>query len=99
MIRLRIGTRSSKLAVAQSRIVSDALKDVHEGVEIELVELTTRGDTLRGPLADVGGKGLFTWELEERFSYSLFLHLFSHHLGHVTIFAIMNIILQRLLRR
>lgn len=63
-IRLRLGTRSSPLALAQSRLVAAQLSAQHPGVDVELVPIVTRGDTTPGALADLGGKGLFTAELE-----------------------------------
>jgi hydroxymethylbilane synthase len=62
--RLRLGTRSSPLAIAQSRLVAQALEAAHSGVVVELVPMSTRGDRLPGDLNKVGGKGLFTAELE-----------------------------------
>jgi hydroxymethylbilane synthase len=62
--RLRLGTRSSPLAVAQSRLVARALEAAHPGVVVELVPMSTRGDRLPGDLNKLGGKGLFTAELE-----------------------------------
>ncbi|MCK4601221.1 MAG: hydroxymethylbilane synthase [Phycisphaerae bacterium] len=62
---LRIGTRRSALAMAQSRIVADALRALHGGLEVQLVPILTSGDRQAGPLAPIGGKGLFTAELEE----------------------------------
>ncbi len=56
---LRIGTRGSALALAQSQLVGQML-----AVPFELVTFSTRGDRATGPLAEVGGKGLFTAELE-----------------------------------
>ena len=64
-MKLRIATRSSALAMAQSRQVADWLMAAHPGLECELAPVVTRGDRVRGPLAAVGGKGLFTAELEE----------------------------------
>ena len=61
---IRIGTRASLLAMSQSRQVADALAAAHEGLSVELVQMVTRGDTTHGPLTEVGGKGLFTAELE-----------------------------------
>lgn len=62
--RLRLGTRRSKLALAQSELVARALEELHEGLEVELVPISTTGDTTSGDLAELGGKGLFTQELE-----------------------------------
>ncbi len=63
-IRLRLGTRRSALALAQSTAVARALERAVPGLEVELVPIVTRGDRHRGDLAAVGGKGLFTEELE-----------------------------------
>ena len=60
----RLGTRRSPLAVAQSQTVADALEAAHPGLKVELVPIETRGDRLPGDLAPLGGKGLFTAELE-----------------------------------
>jgi hydroxymethylbilane synthase len=61
---LRVGTRKSPLALAQSAQVARALEQAVAGLTVELVPRTTRGDRVRGDLAAVGGKGLFTQELE-----------------------------------
>jgi hydroxymethylbilane synthase len=61
---LRLGTRKSALALAQSGAVARALEAAHPGLAVELVPIVTRGDRYRGELAAVGGKGLFTRELE-----------------------------------
>lgn len=63
---LRIGTRGSKLALVQSEMIRAALMRRHAGLEVELVRITTRGDTvLDRPLAAIGGKGLFVTEIED----------------------------------
>lgn len=65
-MRVRIGTRGSRLAVAQSEWVRERVEARHSGVEVELVRITTRGDKiLDSPLSKVGGKGLFVKEIEE----------------------------------
>ena len=62
---LRIGTRGSKLARYQAELVQRLLKE-KAGIACELVIVKTSGDRiLDRPLADAGGKGLFTKELEE----------------------------------
>ena len=62
---VRIATRESQLALAQARVVAEALRGARPGLEVELVPMTTRGDqVLDRPLAQVGGKGLFVKELE-----------------------------------
>ena len=61
---LRLGTRGSQLARAQSGMVARALTRA-TGLPVRLVIITTRGDRITDrPLAEVGGKGLFTAELE-----------------------------------
>ena len=65
MKTLRLGTRGSLLARTQSQQVADALTAA-TGVPVELVIITTRGDRIVDrPLQQVGGKGLFTKEIEE----------------------------------
>ena len=60
---LKIGTRSSELALRQARLVQGAL--LERGVESELVTYRTLGDKrLDEPLSAIGAKGLFTKELE-----------------------------------
>ncbi len=61
---LRLGTRRSMLAMAQSRQVADAITSAC-GRGVELVPIITGGDRYFGPLNTVGGKGLFTAELEQ----------------------------------
>lgn len=51
--------------MAQSRLVARALEEAHPGLEVELAPSKTRGDRTAGVLAEIGGKGLFTHELEE----------------------------------
>jgi hydroxymethylbilane synthase len=65
---VRIGTRGSPLALAQARMVAQALRDTHGwGAErIEIVPITTTGDVIQDrPLAEVGGKALWTKELDK----------------------------------
>jgi len=60
---MKLGTRSSPLALAQARAVAADLR--RAGAEVELVPMKTEGDRLLGRLADSGGKGLFVREIEE----------------------------------
>ncbi len=63
---LVVGTRGSKLAIAQTQWVIDRLTEVHPRLRIRQQIITTTGDRLRGrPLPEIGGKGLFTEELQE----------------------------------
>lgn len=62
---LRIGTRGSALARWQAEWVADRLRETHPGLEIALVEIKTLGDRDRNtPLAQLGGMGLFTKEIQ-----------------------------------
>jgi hydroxymethylbilane synthase len=61
---LRIGTRASRLALAQTEIAAATLK--RAGFAVAIVAVKTSGDRIRNkPLADFGGKALFAKELEE----------------------------------
>ncbi|MGB4777649.1 MAG: hydroxymethylbilane synthase, partial [Microbacterium sp.] len=61
---LRLGTRASLLATTQSGHVADALRTV-TGHEVELIPITTAGDVLTGPLAQLGGTGVFVAALRD----------------------------------
>jgi hydroxymethylbilane synthase len=60
---LRLGTRASALALAQAHTVAAALATA--GREVELVEITTRGDLSGEPLAAIGGSGVFVSALRD----------------------------------
>ena len=62
---IRIGTRASKLALAQAEELRARLKGADPGAEIALVPMRTSGDRETRPLREVGGKGLFVKELDE----------------------------------
>ncbi|MFD8196354.1 hydroxymethylbilane synthase [Streptomyces wuyuanensis] len=61
---LRLGTRRSKLAMAQSGHVAEAVRRL-TGRPVELVEITTYGDTSREQLAQIGGTGVFVTALRD----------------------------------
>lgn len=64
--KIRIGTRTSKLALAQVEEVKSLLSPYLQNLEIEIVRITTSGDQIQDRnLAEIGGKGLFIKELEE----------------------------------
>ncbi len=64
---LRIATRKSPLAMWQAEFVKVELEKAHPGLEIILLPMSTKGDKILDvPLAKIGGKGLFTKELEDR---------------------------------
>jgi len=63
--KLVIGTRSSKLALWQANYIARCLTERYPGLEVTLQHMVTKGDKILDvPLAKIGGKGLFTQELE-----------------------------------
>jgi hydroxymethylbilane synthase len=67
-VTLRIGTRGSPLALAQAHLVRAALAAAHGWAEdaVEINVIRTSGDRIQDrPLSEVGGKGLFTKEIED----------------------------------
>jgi hydroxymethylbilane synthase len=64
--KLRLGTRKSALALAQSNWVKEEIETHWPEVDIDLIKFTTKGDKILDvPLAKVGGKGLFVKEIED----------------------------------
>ncbi|HWB54877.1 MAG TPA: hydroxymethylbilane synthase [Tepidisphaeraceae bacterium] len=65
-LTLRLGTRGSRLATMQSQLIADALMQAHPGLKVQTLLIQTTGDRVQGqPLNEIGGKGLFTKELEQ----------------------------------
>jgi len=62
---LRVGTRGSALALAQSGLVAAALAEV-SGNTFELIHIRTQGDVDLGPLSSIGGTGVFVLEVRAR---------------------------------
>lgn len=63
---LIIGTRASKLALWQSNYIAELLKQVHPNLDVSMRTYTTQGDRiLSKSLAELGGKDLFTKELDQ----------------------------------
>ncbi|HIY66936.1 MAG TPA: hydroxymethylbilane synthase [Candidatus Agrococcus pullicola] len=58
--RLRVGTRGSLLALAQTRAIAERFDG-----DVEIVEITTKGDVDRTPLSQLGGTGVFVSALRE----------------------------------
>lgn len=66
MSTLRLGTRGSLLARAQSASIAAALERLHPDLQIETIIIKTSGDQITDrPLYEAGGKGLFVKELEQ----------------------------------
>lgn len=63
--KIIIGTRGSKLALWQANYIADCLRKEYKHLTVELKHIMTTGDKILDvPLAKIGGKGLFTKELE-----------------------------------
>lgn len=60
---MKIGTRGSALAIAQTQTVANAL--VARGAEVEIITITTHGDTSKESLATLGGTGVFASALRD----------------------------------
>ena len=65
-MNIKIGTRKSKLALAQTTMVVNEIKNYFPSINIEVVHFTTKGDkVLNKPLINIGGKGVFVTEIED----------------------------------
>ena len=62
--RLVVASRSSRLALTQTNLVVEALRAHHPGLQVDVIEITTTGDRDQRAFAAIGGKGLFTSEVE-----------------------------------
>lgn len=66
MMKIKIGTRKSKLAMAQTNMVIKALKTNFPEIQTEIIPIVTTGDKiLDKPLIQIGGKGVFVSEIEQ----------------------------------
>jgi len=69
MKKLVIATRRSRLALWQAEHIAERLRKLHQGLQVELLPMSTRGDELIDRRLDqAGGKGLFVKELENAMS-------------------------------
>lgn len=65
-MKIKIGSRESKLAVEQANIVIKQLKSQYKNIEIDLLTMKTTGDIILDKTLDkIGGKGLFIKELDK----------------------------------
>lgn len=65
-MKIIVGSRESKLAVIQSNIVIDSLRQSHPEIDVELLTMKTTGDKILDKTLDkIGGKGLFVKELDK----------------------------------
>ncbi len=97
-MKLIIATRKSQLALWQSEHVAQILKNTHQ-IEVLLEGFKTKGDVLLdSPLAKIGGKGLFTKELEESMLRKE-AHLAVHSLKDVPSFFPQGLVLAAVSKR
>jgi hydroxymethylbilane synthase len=94
---LRLGTRRSPLALAQSRLVADALTGRGAG-PVELVEITTVGDVSTEPLAQLGGSGVFVSALRQALSAGT-IDLAVHSLKDLPVAAADDLVIAAILAR
>ncbi|TEY01224.1 hydroxymethylbilane synthase [Campylobacter sp. US33a] len=98
MKELIIATRKSKLALWQSEYIAGVLEKTHQ-IKVRLEGFKTKGDVLLdSPLAKIGGKGLFTKELEESMLQGK-AHLAVHSLKDVPSFFPKGLILAAVSKR
>lgn len=98
MKELIIATRKSKLALWQSEYIASVLERTHQ-IKVRLEGFKTKGDILLdSPLAKIGGKGLFTKELEENMLEGK-AHLAVHSLKDVPSFFPKGLILAAVSKR
>ncbi|MBR1592495.1 MAG: hydroxymethylbilane synthase [Ruminococcus sp.] len=65
-MKINIGTRGSRLALIQAKLVETALKREFSDIETEKIIINTKGDKIRNkPLSEIGGGGLFVKEVEK----------------------------------
>ena len=62
---IRVGSRGSRLAIAQTEIALAALRKIHPGVSFEVVTISTKGDVDKRPLFTMDEKGIFEKEVNE----------------------------------
>ncbi len=101
--QLRIGTRGSPLALAQTEMMHNYLARAHphlsEPGAVEITVIKTSGDRfLDQPLTDIGGKGLFTKEIEEALGDG-HIHMAVHSMKDVPTFLPDGIVISCILPR
>ena len=70
MLELRIGTRGSQLALAQTKLIADKILNSYPEAKIDIIAIKTQGDKNLAPFSsDLNGiKGMFTFEIEQALS-------------------------------
>src|SRR5947209_4300558 len=90
---VRIGTRSSPLALWQARHVADLLRGAAPDVEVQFIEIQTTGDQVRDvPLTQLGGDGAFTKAIQQAVQDRC-ADVAVHSLKDLPTFAVDNIVL------
>jgi len=66
MPRIALASRGSRLALTQARLAEDALRRAVPSLDLTLAEVRTEGDERPEPLTEIGGKGIFVKEVDDR---------------------------------
>ncbi|ABR30571.1 porphobilinogen deaminase [Thermosipho melanesiensis] len=64
-MKIRVGTRKSKLALIQTQLVVNKLKELLPNIDFEITPVVTKGDRLKTPIDKIGGKGVFVSDIEK----------------------------------
>ena len=67
-MKIRIASRTSPLAIFQTKEVIRSIESLNEGHECEIIKIESDGDLTDKPLFEIGGKGLFVSKLEKSLS-------------------------------
>ena len=70
---IKVGTRTSKLALAQTKLATDRISKIDPSIKFEIVSINTKGDQVHHkPLRDIyeEGKGAFTSEIQQALKIS-----------------------------
>ncbi|RDI90524.1 porphobilinogen deaminase [Thermosipho africanus Ob7] len=64
-MKIKVGTRGSKLALIQTNMVVERLKSKLSNVSFEVIPIKTKGDIVKKPVEKIGGKGVFVSDIEK----------------------------------
>ena len=78
-MKIKIGTRKSKLAMIQTEMTAKALQSKFPDIKIEIIPVSTKGDMiLDKPLSMIGGKGIFVSEIERMLENKEILYSYGY---------------------
>ncbi len=98
-MKIKIGTRGSKLALIQAEYVKESLKAAFPEYEYEIVVIKTKGDIIQNmPLNQIGDKGVFVKEIEEQL-LSDRIHLAVHSMKDMPAYPAQGLVFSKLWKR